>query len=393
MTMKKILLPICVVAAVLILGCATARTDPSMTLKDAFKNDFTVGVAVNQRQFTGEDSRGAALVAAQFNALTPENVLKWEKVHPQPGTNGYDFGLADAYVAFGEKNKMLLVGHTLAWHSQTPRWVFEDENGRRLSGTNAADRELLLNRLREHINTVVGRYKGRIKIWDVVNEALNDSKSESDTNVLRRASPWVQVLGEEYIVKAFEWAHAADPDAILRYNDYAIENPAKRARLIALIKDLQAKHVPVMAIGSQTHANLTWPDSQLEDETLTDIAKLGLPIHITELDVNGSVRGQNFQSADVAEVAAAGDSGLVESADEMQARQYANLFGAFLKHRDEIKLVTLWGVTDADSWLRNGRPLLFDGNWQPKPAFEAVMKTVRQRSAMKSSEMESASAR
>jgi endo-1,4-beta-xylanase len=348
-----------------------------MTLKDAYKKDFLIGVAVNQRQFTGEDTNGVTLITSQFNAISPENVLKWEIVHPQPGTNGYNFGPGDAYVAFGEKNKMLIVGHTLAWHSQTPRWVFQDENGRRLNGANAADRELLLNRLHEHISTVVGRYKGRIKIWDVVNEALNDSKSESDTNVLRRGSPWVQVLGEEFIVKAFEWAHEADPDAILRYNDYSVENPAKRARLIALIQRLQASHVPVMAIGSQTHANLSWPDAKLEDEALTDIAKLGLPIHITELDVNGSQRGQDFQSADVSENAAAGGGTVAESADEKLSKQYASLFAAFHKHRKDIKLVTFWGVTDADSWRRNGKPLLFDDNWQPKPAFTAVIGLVK----------------
>ena len=391
--MRKINLPLFGAAIGLLLGCAPARPDTSAILKDAFKDDFVIGVAVNQQQFTGEDTNGAALAVTQFGALTPENVLKWEKVHPSPGTNGYDFGPSDAYVEFGEKNKMLLIGHTLAWHSQTPRWVFQDENGRWLSGTNAADRALLLDRLHEHISTVVGRYKGRIKIWDVVNEALNDSKNESDTNILRHASPWVRILGEEFIVKAFEWAHEADPAAILRYNDYSIENPVKRARLVALIKDLQAKHVPVMAIGSQTHANLTWPDAELEDEALTDIAKLGLPIHITELDVNGSLRGQNFQSADVADVAAAGASKLVESADAKQAAQYASLFTMFLKHREQVKLVTFWGVTDADSWLSNGKPLLFDGNWQPKSSFYAVLKTAQPKSALKNAGVESASAR
>ena len=271
---------------------------------------------------------------------------------------------------------MQIVGHTLAWHSQTPKWVFQDANGRDLSGTNAADRELLLNRLHEHIQTVVGRYKGRIQIWDVVNEALNDS-SNPDGPMLRPQSPWVRILGEEFIVKAFEWAHEADPAAILRYNDYSVENPAKRARLKALIRDLQAKHVPVMAVGSQTHANLSWPSAELEDEALTDIATLGLPIHITELDVNGSRGGQNTQSADVANMGAAGAGGAVESADEKLTRQYVSLFQVFMKHRKDIKLVTFWGVTDRDSWLRQGKPLLFDGTGQPKPAFAAVLQTAK----------------
>ncbi len=367
------------IVAASLANCVAAGDSPSIpTLKDAFKNDFLIGVAVNQRQFTGEDTNGVALITSQFDSISPENVLKWESVHPRPGTNGYDFTAADAYVAFGEQHHMFIVGHTLVWHNQTPRWVFQDANGRSLSGTNAADRALLLQRMHDHIQTVVGRYKGRIKVWDVVNEALNDSSSLTDTNLLRRSSPWVRILGMDFIVKAFQYAHEADPDAILRYNDYSIENPAKRERLITLIKYLQSQHVPVMAIGSQTHANLSWPSFDLEDSFLTEVSGLGLPIHITELDVNGSQGGQRSQSADITQNAqAAGGGGQVDSAQEKLARQYASLFKAFVKHRDEIRLVTFWGVTDADSWRRNGKPLLFDGNWQPKPAFDAVIKAAQ----------------
>ncbi|MEI9866396.1 MAG: endo-1,4-beta-xylanase [Limisphaerales bacterium] len=366
---------ICLVFAALLSGCVTGHNQSqTMTLKDAFKNDFPMGVAINQKQFTGQDTNGVALITSQFNSISPENVLKWEAVHPRPGTNGYDFAPADAFVEFGEKNHMLIVGHTLVWHEQTPRWVFEDENGRRLSGTNAADRELLLHRMHDHIQTVVGRYKGRIKIWDVVNEALNDSRNPNDTNVLRQTSPWVRVLGMDFIVKAFQYAHEADPNAILRYNDYSVENPAKRERLITLIKYLQSQNVPVTAIGSQTHANLVWPEPALEDEFLTEVGRLGLPIHITELDVDGSQGGQRNQSADIAQNAQRNGAGQqVASVQEKMARQYGELFKAFVKHRDIVKLVTFWGVTDTDSWRRNGNPLLFDGNWQPKPAFDAVI--------------------
>ncbi len=367
------------IVAASLANCATAGDSPSVpTLKDAYKNDFLIGVAVNQNQFTGEDTNGVALITSQFNAISPENVMKWALIHPNPVTNAYDFGPADAYVAFGEQHHMFIVGHTLVWHNQTPRWVFQDENGRSLSATNAADRELLLQRMHDHIQTVVGRYKGRIKVWDVVNEALNDSSSMNDTNLLRRQSPWVRILGVDFIVKAFQYAHEADPDAILRYNDYSIENPAKRERLITLIKYLQSQHVPVMAIGSQTHANLSWPTFELEDSFLTEVSGLGLPVHITELDVNGSQGGQRSQSADITQNAqASGGGSQIESVQEKLTQQYASLFKAFVKHRDEIKLVTFWGVTDADSWRRNGSPLLFDGNWQPKPAFDAVIKAAQ----------------
>lgn len=375
--MKPAFTLICLVFAASLSGCVSKQSLPvSMTLRDAFKNDFPIGVAINQNQFTGQDTNGAALITSQFNAISPENVLKWEIVHPRPGTNGYDFAPGDAYVAFGERNHMLITGHTLVWHEQTPPWVFQDENGRWLSGINAADRELLLQRMRDHIQTVVGHYKGRIKIWDVVNEALNDSRNENDTNILRQKSPWVRVLGMDFIVKAFEYAHAADPAAILRYNDYSVENPAKRQRLITLIKYLQSQNVPVMAIGSQTHANLIWPEPDLEDDFLTEVSRLGLPVHITELDVNGSQAGQRSQSADIMQNAQTNGGGQsVVSVQEKLAQQYGDLFKIFLKHRETVKLVTFWGVTDADSWRRNGHPLLFDGDWQPKLAFRAVIKT------------------
>ena len=224
---------ICLALTVLVLcfsGCATGETEAPATLKGAFRKDFSIGVAVNRRQFTGQDTNGVAIIVSQFNSISPENALKWGNIHPRPGTNGYDFAAADAYVVFGEKQHMLIVGHAWRGMARHRRWVFQDDRGRTLQGTNAADRALLLERLHEHIATVVGRYKGRIKIWDVVNEALNDSESLTSTNMLRQRSPWVRILGPEFIVKAFEWAHEADPDAILRYNDYSIENEPKRKR-------------------------------------------------------------------------------------------------------------------------------------------------------------------
>jgi endo-1,4-beta-xylanase len=232
-----------------------------------------------------------------------------------------------------------------------------------------ASREELLQRMHDHITTVVGRYKGKIKVWDVVNEAIADG----GTNILR-VSPWSQIIGPDFIAKAFEYAHEADPDAILRYNDYSLENPAKRHKLITLIKSLQAQNVPVMAIGSQTHVHLGSPTFEQEDQALTELETLGLPIHITELDVNNSQGGQRNTGADVATVATMTGSGLVSNADQRLADEYVALFRAFLKHKS-VKVVTFWGVNDSVSWLsrQGAAPLLFDGNDQPKPAFDAVM--------------------
>lgn len=358
------------VLAISVTGKSAFGQQPA--LKNAYKNDFLIGVAINQRQFTGQDTNGAALVKAQFNSISPENVLKWEAVHPRPGADGYNFDPADRYVEFGEKNGMAIIGHTLVWHSQTPRWVFQGD------GTNALDRDTLLQRMRDHIHTVVGRYKGRIKGWDVVNEALYD-------NGTLRQSQWLKIIGEDYIAKAFEYAHEADPDAELHYNDYSLETEAKRNGAIALIKKLQGQGIHVTGIGSQDHVKMDWPTTEQVDATLTALGKLGVKVMITELDVDVlSARGQN-RSADVAEVQRQTTpniytNGLPDSVQQALAQRYADLFGVFLKHRDVVSRVTFWGVTDGDSWLNRGRqnhPLLFDRKWQPKPAFDALIEAAR----------------
>ena len=158
--------------SVLLVACA-AYAQPTPSLKETFQGIFKIGAALNTAQFEERDKRGVPIITAQFNTISPENVLKWGIVHPQPTT--YNFGPGDAYVAFGEKHHMFIVGHCLVWHSQTPGWVFQDEQGKPLT------RDALLERMHEHIRSVVGRYKGRIGGWDVVNEALNEDGAMRDT--------------------------------------------------------------------------------------------------------------------------------------------------------------------------------------------------------------------
>jgi endo-1,4-beta-xylanase len=364
----------------LVTSCTSGRTGTysQPTLKEAFKGDFLIGVAVNQAQFTGKDARGAALVEAQFNSITPENVLKWESVHPRP--DKYEFTAPDRYVEFGEKNGMFIIGHTLVWHKQTPQWVFEDDKG------NPVDRETLLQRMREHIHTVVGRYKGRIKAWDVVNEAINEDGSWRETQ-------WYKIIGEDFVAKAFQYAHEADPNADLNYNEFALETEPKRNGVIALIKKLKAQGVPITGIGSQMHARMDWPTVAETDAAFDALAKLGLKVMVTELDMDVLPSAGQYKNTDTAigrlsPVLQARlnpyTNGLPDSVQQQLAKRYADLFGAFLKHRREISRVTFWCVTDADSWLnywpvkgRTAYPLLFDGNGQPKPAFDAVIRTVR----------------
>jgi endo-1,4-beta-xylanase len=372
-TLRAMLMGFPIAGLLLMTSRATAQTEPP-TLKEVYKEDFLIGVAVNQNQFSGTDARGNPIIAANFNSISPENVLKWESVHPR--ADAYAFERPDQYVDFGESNHMFIVGHTLIWHSQTPRWVFQGTNGQQLQGTNAADREFLLQRMRVHIHTVVGRYKGRIKVWDVVNEALNEDGT-------MRQSPWMKIIGEDYIAKAFQYAHEADPDAVLRYNDYSLENEAKRNGAIALIKKLQAQGVPVTSIGLQGHGNLSFPTVEQEDATIAAFTNLKLQVMITELDIDCSRGGQQNTSADVAANAQARgegntpDGGLSDALQQQLAKRYSDLFGVFVKYKKSIKLVTFWGVTDADSWRTRGNPLLFDRKGQPKPAFDAVIKAAR----------------
>lgn len=389
------------VALVVAVATTTRAAQSSVPLKEAFKEHFLIGSAVNRSMVTSgtgfrrsaeQNAKDIALVKEQFNQITAENDMKWQLIHPREGVNGYDFVPADAFVNFGLSNRMHVVGHTLVWHSQTPNWVFAGTNPPPTNATFAAantnspatnrfgrggfgryngpraSRDELLQRMSNHIHTVVGRYKGKVKVWDVVNEALADGQG---TNILRN-SLWSEIIGPDFVAKAFQFAHEADPDAILRYNDYGLENSAKRARLIALLKSLQAQKVPVHAIGSQTHVNVSTTFETM-DSALTEIAALGLPIHITELDVNSAAGGQRGVGADISNNAAATQGGLVTDADKKLAEAYAGIFRAFLKHRDSVKMVTFWGVNDANSWRAQGKPLLFDGNGQPKPAFAAVM--------------------
>jgi len=400
------------VIALLAISSPAVAAEKSITLKDTFKAYFLVGTAVNRSMVMGGGGfrgqpRSAEQIASdvtllkdQFNQITAENDMKWALIHPREGAGGYDFAPADAFVNFGLSNNMYLVGHTLVWHSQTPNWVFAGTNPPPVIATNAAaavavntnapatnrlgrggigpgfgsyngpraSRDELLQRMREHIQTVVGRYKGKVKAWDVVNEAIADG---TGTNVLRNTL-WLEIIGPDFIAKAFQYAHEADPDAILRYNDYGLENPVKRKKLISFIKLLQAQKVPVHAIGSQAHVNVSMTFETM-DQALTEMKSLGLPIHITELDVNSAVGGQRGLSADIASNAATTEGGLVSDADKKLADAYAGIFRAFLKHRDSVKMVTFWGVNDAVSWRRQGRPLLFDGDNKPKLAFEAVI--------------------
>jgi len=351
----------------------------SPALKDLFGDSFLIGGALNNAQIAGEDPTAIEILKRHFNAISPENALKWDAIHPGPAH--FDFTLADRYVALGQSLGAFIVGHVLLWHQQTPAWVFEGEAGE------ALDRDTLLARMRLHVQAVVGRYKGRIHGWDVVNEALEDDGTW-------RQSPWYVTLGEEYVAHAFEFACEADPDAQLYYNDYNLWKPAKRDAAARLVTSLRSRGVRVDGMGEQGHWLLDDPPAGVIEAMIARFGNLGLKTVITELDVDPLPRPEWLDGADVSkhvEFKSALDpyvGGLPDALQNRLAERYADVFRVFMKHRGTVGRVTFWGVTDADTWLndwpvhgRTNHPLLWDRDGQPKPSFAAVVETARRASA------------
>jgi len=348
---------------------------PVEGLKDSFKDKFLMGVALNKAQILGRDTLVHAFTVQHFNSITAENEMKWERIHPQPDV--YDFTVPDSLIAFGERNGMFIVGHTLVWHSQVPDWVFTDEKGKPLT------RDALLQRMKDHIYAVVGRYKGKVDGWDVVNEALDEDGQ-------LRKSRWHEIIGDDYIQKAFEFTREADPGAELYYNDYNIELKKKREGAVRLLQELQQKGIKIDGVGIQGHWHLHSPDLQEIDSSLQAYGQLGLKVMITELDVNVIPEPSGIIGADVAQRADYQSQlnpwpeSFPDSMQQVLASRYAELFGLFLKHSDKVSRVTFWGIHDGYSWKNNwpipGRttyPLLFDRNYQPKPAYDAVIELTK----------------
>ncbi len=343
----------------------------AQTLKEVFGKDFKIGVAVSEKQLLENDTIANLLVAKNFNSITNENALKWDNPHAVPGV--YDFWKADSFVSFGTRNQMFLVGHTLVWHNQTPDWVFQDQSG------NPVSRDTLLKRLKEHISTVVGRYKGKIHGWDVANEAIGD-------NGELRNSKWREIIGDDYIEKAYKYTSEADPDAELYYNDYNIEYTSQKQMegTIKLIKSLQSKGIKITGLGIQAHWGLNSPTIEQIDSAIVIYSKLGVKVMFTELDI--TVLPSPYEAGITTNFEYKKEfdpfpNGLPDSMQTKLANRYAEIFKVFLKHKDVISRVTIWLLTDGQSWLndwpiqgRTDYPNLFDRSYKPKPAYFSVLK-------------------
>lgn len=357
---------------------AAGGTRPA-SLKDAFAGDFLLGTAVNDDIVSGRDARAQALVPLHFNAVTAENVMKAEIVNPKPGI--YDFAAADAFVEFGQKHGMFIVGHTLVWHNQTPDWFFFKADG------TPVGREALVERMRQYIEQVAGRYAGRVDAWDVVNEQIGEDGRYRDTK-------WTTGIGDgdELIRLAFQFASRYAPDTELYYNDFNAWRPEKRDGIVRMVKMLQAAGIRIDGIGIQGHWGLNYPSTADIEAAIDAYAALGVKVMITELDVDvlpltkeGQIIGQGmshpqFQLPEFKRFLDPYRDGLPAEVQKQLADRYAELFGIFHRKRDVIHRVSVWGVHDPMSWKndypipsRTNYPLLFDRDYRPKPAFDAVL--------------------
>lgn len=348
---------------------ADEPTAPS-SLQAKFGPRFVVGVALGGRVPDDYSAAERELILKQFGSVTPENCMKMTAIQPKEGE--FHFEQADALVAFAQRNRLQVVGHTLVWakDERTPAWVF-------LDGDKPASREMVLDRMRMHIRTVVSRYRGKIASWDVVNEVLDDGEP------YLRPSSWLSIVGPEFVARAFEWAHEADPDALLVYNDYNVELPAKREKLLRLIRDLKEKRAPLGAIGIQGHWELDHVPLRDIENLLTTMKEQGLKVMVSELDLGLVPRGVWWADGGKNREAIAKTDplggGCPPELLERQARQYAELFRIFVDRSDSIGRVTFWDLHDGRSWLNSfpwkhkEYPLPFDRDARPKPAYNALM--------------------
>ncbi|WP_291965857.1 endo-1,4-beta-xylanase [Maribacter sp.] len=358
------------ISLVLIVACneknITAKKSETLSLKEAFKNEFVIGAAVNDQLIFEEDSLGAKLAKEEFNTITPENSMKWMYMEPQQGV--FEFETADRYIDFSTKNNIAFIGHNLVWHSQLAEWV-----------ERITSKEELNASLKNHVQTIAARYTGKIHGWDVVNEALNEDGT-------LRNSLFLEKLGPDYLVNSFKWAEEADPKAELYYNDYNMTRKEKRAGAIELVKMLQKNGARVDGIGMQAHWGLTDPTLEEIETSIIAYADLGIQVMITEFDITvlpnpwdleGAEVSQNFEGSEEMNPYT---KKLPDSVNTLLAKRYKDIFSIFKKHSDKISRVTFWGINDGVSWLNNwpienrtNYPLLFDREYDKKPAYYAVL--------------------
>jgi endo-1,4-beta-xylanase len=365
--MKLINHHLLLLSLVILSSCNAKKEAEAISLKNNYKNDFYIGTALSKDQIEEKNAKEDSLIKKEFNAITAENIMKSMFIHP--AKDKYDFALSDKFVAYGEKNKMFIHGHTLIWHSQLAPWMEKIKDSTEMKAF-----------MKDHITTIVSKYKGRVDSWDVVNEALNEDGT-------LRKSIFLNTLGEKYLVDAFKLAAAADPQVDLYYNDYNNEEPSKREGNLNLIKKIKAGGGKIDGVGIQAHWKLNYPSLEEIEKSILAYSALGVKVAFTELDISVLPNPKDLNGADVNQNFEANvemnpyPKNLPDSVQIKLGERYASIFKLFLKHKDKISRVTFWGVHDGQSWLndwpikgRTNYPLLFDKGLQPKKAYYEVMK-------------------
>lgn len=359
-------------ASVLLASCGNGKQASVMeepSLKDAFGDKFLVGVAINEYQSSGRDTASVKIIKKHFNSIVAENCMKCANIHPEE--DRYNFEQADQFVKFGQENNMAIIGHCLIWHSQLAPWFCVDQKGNNVSA------EVLKQRMKDHITTIVSRYKGKIKGWDVVNEAIMEDGSY-------RKTKFYEILGEEFIPLAFQYAHEADPNAELYYNDYGMNVPGRRDAVVKLVNSLKAKGLRIDAVGMQGHMGMDYPTIEDFETSMLAFAGTGVKVMITEWDMSALPTVK--RSANISDTVSFRKAmnpypdALPDSVSAVWNARMKAFFNLFLKHADIVERVTAWGVTDGDSWKNNfpvrGRkeyPLLFDRNYEMKPFLKELI--------------------
>lgn len=357
-----------IITLVLSIACLQLK---AQGLKDVLGKSFLVGTALSDRQIMSNDSLITLTVTKHFNSIVAENCMKPKSV--QPEENKFNWKKADHFVQFGLEHGMTIIGHCLVWHQQTGNWMFTDAKGK------PASKDLLKKRMRKHIMSVVSRYKGKIKGWDVVNEAINDDGTYRD-------SPWYRILGDEYIELAFRYAHEADPDAELYYNDYSLANPVKRRAVCRLVRRLQKTGCRIDAVGMQSHNGLEFPNMEEYEASIDSFAACGVKVMITELDLNVLPTPKEFGGAEISQNFTYNEQmdpyrdGLPAEVEVAINKRWRQLFRIYRRHSHQIDRVCVWGVSDSDSWMndwpikgRTAYPLLFDRSYRVKPVINQII--------------------
>ena len=357
------------------LFACSLQSKATPTLKDALKDKFLIGAALNKDQIKENDVAGVRVVKEQFNSIVAENCMKSMYLQPEEGK--FYFDDADQFVKFGEENNMFIIGHCLIWHSQAPRWFFVDDKG------NDVSREVLIERMKNHITTVVSRYKGRVHGWDVVNEAILEDGS-------LRQSKFYKIIGDDFIKLAFQFAHAADPDAELYYNDYNEWHAGKRDAIVAMIKDFRKNGIRIDAVGMQGHIGMDYPTFEEYQTAMDAYAAAGVKMMVTELDMSALPRPRQNVGANIADIEAYRaevnpyTNGLPDNIAKEWTKRMSDFFQLFINNSDKITRVTMWGVGDGTSWKndfpmrgRTDYPLLFDREYRAKPVVNVIIEEAR----------------